>query len=110
MLGVGGELLFQRRQFCEWRIGIDRTVALARRGAGGVLPVRGAAIAATFVAITLVTAAIVAATLVATTFVSATTKFPLFLVSALISALSLTPSFPLLPVPPLASQPFPRRT
>src|ERR1019366_4202922 len=40
VLGVGGELFLQRRQFGEGRIGIDRAVALARGGAGGVLAMR----------------------------------------------------------------------
>src|SRR5437868_13774812 len=46
-LAVGGELLLERRQLGKGRIGIDRPVAFARRwGAGGILPVRRAAIAA----------------------------------------------------------------
>ena len=32
VLAVGGELFLQRRQLGEGRIGIDRTIALARRG------------------------------------------------------------------------------
>src|SRR5580692_11567352 len=49
VLAVGGELFLQRRQFGEGRIGIDRTVTLAGTGAGGILPVRGAALPAAFV-------------------------------------------------------------
>src|SRR6185436_15972049 len=65
-LAVAGELFFQRRQFCKWRIGIGRTVALARCGTGRPLPVRGAAIAlAALVASAEITAA--ALTLVAAT-------------------------------------------
>ena len=51
---VAGELFLQRRQFCKRRIGIDRPVAVARGGAGRVLPVRRAN------AIALVAAALVA--------------------------------------------------
>src|SRR5258708_4448333 len=58
ILAVGGELLFQRRQLGKWRIGVGHAVALARRGAAGERPVRGAALA-------LVAPAFVAATAVA---------------------------------------------
>jgi len=44
-LAVGGELLLQRRQLGERRIGIDRAIALAGRGARGERPVRRAALA-----------------------------------------------------------------
>src|SRR3981189_2506245 len=43
ILAAGGELLLERRQFGERRIGIDRALAFARRRTGGVLPVRRAA-------------------------------------------------------------------
>ena len=42
---AAGELLLQRRQFCERRIRIDRPIALARGCAGGILPVRRPAVA-----------------------------------------------------------------
>src|SRR5256885_17062248 len=42
VLAVGGELFLQGREFGERRIGIDRTVAFARRRAGGVLAGGGA--------------------------------------------------------------------
>src|SRR6516225_5552779 len=32
ILAVGGELLFQRRELCKGRIGIDGPIAVARRG------------------------------------------------------------------------------
>src|ERR1700710_580592 len=51
LLAAGGELLLQRGQFGERRIGIDRALALARRRAGRVLPVRRAATGAAAVAI-----------------------------------------------------------
>src|ERR1700687_926917 len=63
VLAVGGELFLERRQFGKWRIGIDRTIALARGRAGGILPVRGPAVAAALVAIA---PAFVATALVAT--------------------------------------------
>jgi len=61
ILPVGGELLFQRREFREWRIGIDGTVAVTRRSARRIGPVRGAALA--LVAPAFVTAMIASATL-----------------------------------------------
>jgi hypothetical protein len=61
ILAVGGELLLERRQLREWRIGIDRALAFARRGGGGELAVRRPAVATALVtaafAPTLVTAA-----------------------------------------------------
>src|SRR6266550_329522 len=54
ILAVGGELLFQRRQFGKGRIGVDRTLAFARGRAGGVLPVRGPAVASAFIAAAIV--------------------------------------------------------
>src|ERR1700737_4784698 len=58
ILAVGGELLLERSQFGKRRIGVDRTLALARGRAGRVLPVRrpalGAFITATFFAAALV--------------------------------------------------------
>src|ERR1700758_3123461 len=59
ILAVGGELFLERRQFGKGRIGIDRTIALARTGAGRVLPVRGTA-ARTVVTIALFAAAFIA--------------------------------------------------
>src|SRR5882757_2261551 len=56
ILAVGGELFLQRRQFGKRRIGVDRTLALARRRCGRVLAVRRPAIG------TLVAAALVAPT------------------------------------------------
>src|SRR5258706_1004121 len=51
ILAVGGELLLERRQLGKGRIRIDRPVAFARRrGAGGILPVRRAAIGASLTA------------------------------------------------------------
>src|SRR4051794_30625211 len=41
---VAGELFLERREFCKWRIRIDRTVALARVRAGRVLTVRRAGV------------------------------------------------------------------
>src|SRR3977135_3316705 len=38
VLAVGGELLLESSQFGKRRIGVDRTLALARRGAGSELP------------------------------------------------------------------------
>ena len=64
ILAIGGELFLERRQFGKGRIGIDRTIAIARRGAGRILPVRRAAAGAA-VTVALVTSALVAATLVA---------------------------------------------
>src|SRR5258708_28714468 len=61
ILAVGGELLFQRRQFGKGRIGVDRAIAFARGRAGRVGPVRGPAIGP-LVAAALVPAAIVAPT------------------------------------------------
>src|SRR3982751_4605640 len=40
ILAVGGKLLLERRQFGKRRIGIDRTIAFPRGGAGRILPVR----------------------------------------------------------------------
>src|SRR6476659_7003078 len=68
-----GELFLQRRQFCKWRIGIDRTVALARRRAGRPLTVRGTAVAlvaAALVASAEITAAALALVAVTTTLVA----------------------------------------
>ncbi len=46
LCAIAGELFLQRRQFCEWRIGIGRTIALARcRAAVAQLTVRGTAVA-----------------------------------------------------------------
>ena len=76
-LAVARELFFQRRQFCKWRIGIDRTVALARRRAGRPLTVRGATVA-------LVAAALVASaeiTAAALALVAATTLVAVALVA-----------------------------
>src|SRR5437879_4376193 len=56
---AAGELFLQRCQFGERRIRIGRTVAIARRGRGGPLTVRRAAVA--LVAAALVTSAEVAA-------------------------------------------------
>src|SRR5258707_9433169 len=79
ILAVGRELFFQRRQFGERRIGVDRTVAFARRRGGGELPVRWPAVA-------LVAAAFVAAALLAPS-----AKFALVsaLVPVLVPALAL---------------------
>src|SRR5580704_18572135 len=52
ILAAGGELLLERRQLCEWRIGIDRTIAFARGGGGGELPMRRPAVAAALVTAT----------------------------------------------------------
>src|SRR5437588_5920395 len=60
---AAGKLFLQRRELCERRIGIGRTIAVAWRGAGGPLPVRRAAVA--LVAATLVAPAEIAATFVA---------------------------------------------
>jgi hypothetical protein len=51
LLAGGGELLLERRQFGEGRIGIDRALALARWRAGRILPVRRAAAGTPAVAI-----------------------------------------------------------
>src|SRR5204863_1460946 len=71
------ELFLQRRQFCERRIGIDRTIALAWCGAGCPLTVRGATVAlvaAALVASAEITAAalalVAATTLAAVAFVA----------------------------------------
>ena len=45
VLAVGGELLFQSRELREGRIGIDRPIAIARRGAGRILAMRRPAVA-----------------------------------------------------------------
>ena len=84
VLAVGGELFLERRQFGEGRIGIDRTVALARAGAGGILPVRGPALAAALVAIA---PAFVAATLVAPALVAIAAELALVPVLAFALAL-----------------------
>ena len=80
---AAGELFFQRRQFGERRIGIGRTIALARRCAGRPLTVRRTTVAlvtaalvasaeiATLVARTTVAIALVAVALVAIEFVAA---------------------------------------
>src|SRR4051794_24817533 len=64
VLAAGGELVFQRRQFGERRVGVDRAVAFARAGAGGVLPMRRSAVGP------LVTSALVAPALVAAAFIT----------------------------------------
>src|SRR5260370_19915338 len=46
ILAIGGELFLERRPFGKRRIGGDRTLAFARAGAGGVLPVRRAPVRA----------------------------------------------------------------
>src|SRR6202790_5851406 len=50
ILAVGGELLLERRQLGEWRIGVDRALAFARRRGGGVLPVRRPRVASAVIA------------------------------------------------------------
>src|SRR5258708_9011419 len=87
ILAVGGELLFQRRQFGKGRIGVDRAIAFARGRAGRVGPVRGPAIGP------LVTAAFVA-----TAIVAPTREFALLLIR--LPALVFVP----------AAQPLARRT
>ena len=94
ILAVGGELLFQRRQFGKRRIGVDRPIAITRRRAGGILPVRGAAVAALVaVAAALVASAELAASLVAASLVASAGGFlpALFAVAlpALVSLLAL---------------------
>src|SRR5580704_10009172 len=56
ILAAGGELLLERRQFGERRVGIDGTLAFARRCAGRIGPVRRTAARAA-IAIALVAAA-----------------------------------------------------
>src|ERR1700710_2573537 len=51
LLAAGGELLLERRQLGERRIGIDRPLAFARRRAGRVLPMRRPATRAAAIAI-----------------------------------------------------------
>src|SRR6185437_10291940 len=65
-LPSAGELLLQRRQLRKRRIRIDRTVAIARIGAGGILPKRRSALA-------LVAPALVPTTMFAITVASAFT-------------------------------------
>jgi len=65
-----GELLFQRRELGKGRVGIDRPIAVARRGARCILPMRRAAIAlvAPSVAAVLAVTAIAVATALAFVF------------------------------------------
>src|SRR5258705_406557 len=79
ILAVGRELFFQRRQFGERGIGVDRTVAFARRRGGGELPVRWPAVA------------LVAAAFVAAAILAPSAKFALVsaLVPVLVPALAL---------------------
>src|SRR3954452_831078 len=64
ILAVGRELLLQRRQFGERRIGIDLAVGVARWGAGSERPQRWTTVAP--VAATPLVAALIAATAIAT--------------------------------------------
>ena len=83
LLAVARKLFLQRRQFCKWRIGIDGTIALARRRAGRPLTVRGAAIAlAALVASAEITAAALA--LVAATTLVAVALVAIELVAAVV--------------------------
>jgi len=79
ILAVGGELFLERRQLRKRRIGIDRTIAIARGSAGGILPVRGPALAAALVAIA---PAFVAATLVAPAMIAVAAELALVAVLA----------------------------
>src|SRR5258708_38785692 len=83
ILAVGGELIFQRRQFGKGRIGVDRAVAFARGRAGGVLPVRGPAVAASFVTSTFVTSTFVTSAFIAAAIVAPAREFALALVRVL---------------------------
>src|SRR5882757_4854611 len=103
---VAGELFFQRGEFSEWRIGIDRPVTLTRRGAGGILPVRRATVAAALVTPAEIAAAFVAITptaLVAVALVAIAAEFfRTATAAALVAAVIVFPA--------LAFKAFARRT
>src|SRR6185437_5364137 len=89
LLPSAGELLLQRRQFCKRRVRIDRTVAIARVGAGGILPKRRPALA--LVATALVPAAMFAIAVTAVAVALALVTGLEFIAAAVIAALAVAP-------------------
>src|SRR5262245_454682 len=84
------ELFLQRGKFCERRIRIGRTVAVARRCAARVGPVRGAALAIALVAATLAAEIAVAATAVTIALVAIAALAVEFVAAALAVAVVVT--------------------